>query len=445
MTNIVVAPFYVPSPPQEPVWQGAPVRSGLPVLLSTKVGAVIRRHEWDDGAPWQIPPVKSPILAYLTKQTFYGQGGQAPAKQWRYDWDEAATSLPYPAIMPIPMRPIVVTFYGAQGQVPAKTWRYDWDEAAVWKPWPVDSQIISYLTKQTFFGQGGQVPAKTWRYDWDEAATSIPYPANSPIIRYLTKQTFYGQGGQVPAKQWRYDWDEAAPYQIAPRLLPQTITMLVAFSVPGLPARWNNHYDDFPSWDKRTPQHPLVRVSYIGFNFRWWNNNNDEASTTIWAKQPYNNMVIRAAKAPTSLYNGVQLVTFATVNDDSSFWVGAPFNAPTMYRIPDYFRPQYRLFVSHYIKNTVLLGNTIVTEGKEIPFNWIPTANCEPLNAVAVIAFWNHGPIDISAQNYNVDFYKDVTLTYFAPKAPQCYWQQVPGTNTYVLTGIGAYLGPKAP
>jgi len=100
---------------------------------------------------------------------------------------------------------------------------------------------------------------------------------------------------------------------------------------------------------------------------------------------------------------------------------------------------QYRLLVDHYLVTGYTGAGTIVTEGVQIPFGWIPTVAVDPLNSVAIQKYWNAGPTQLVEGERSRDFYP--FATWFKPSV---YWSQVPGTNnTFILTGAGASLGAK--
>ena len=102
---------------------------------------------------------------------------------------------------------------------------------------------------------------------------------------------------------------------------------------------------------------------------------------------------------------------------------------------------QYRLLKAHYLVSGWFDVDTIVTEGREIPFGWVPTLGVDPLNATAVQNFWNVGPRSYAT-------YEDVNEFENATKSksmPVTYWKQVSGTKTYVLTGLGTGFPPKGP
>lgn len=109
---------------------------------------------------------------------------------------------------------------------------------------------------------------------------------------------------------------------------------------------------------------------------------------------------------------------------------------------PPVVAAQYRLLSPHYLATGYTLAGTIVTEGKEIPFGWIPTNAVEPLNQPAIQQYWNVGP------NFNAELSQDYYPTAFTYNifvaAPKVFWKPVPGQpGAFILTGAGASLGAK--
>src|SRR5215472_2408112 len=60
---------------------------------------------------------------------------------------------------------------------------------------------------------------------------------------------------------------------------------------------------------------------------------------------------------------------------------------------------QYRAILPHWVAGQrYMVTNTIMTEGHEIPFGWVPpTLAVDPLNATAVNNFYNAGPRDLAS------------------------------------------------
>lgn len=101
---------------------------------------------------------------------------------------------------------------------------------------------------------------------------------------------------------------------------------------------------------------------------------------------------------------------------------------------------QYRLLADHYINNQTLVAGTVVTTGVEVPSNFLPNANCEPLDTPAIQAFFDLGP-----DYFNVSSNLGVVR---GGGASSVHWQLIgrsssPKSDIYQLTGAGASLGPK--
>ena len=105
----------------------------------------------------------------------------------------------------------------------------------------------------------------------------------------------------------------------------------------------------------------------------------------------------------------------------------------------------YRLLEPHYIGTAWYDVGTIVTEGVEIPsFTWVPTLAVEPLNSQAVNYFYNAGPRDVaSAVSWDLNVF-DGKMNRLTTRTAT-FWKQVPGTGTFVLTGLGSSFPPRGP
>jgi hypothetical protein len=112
---------------------------------------------------------------------------------------------------------------------------------------------------------------------------------------------------------------------------------------------------------------------------------------------------------------------------------------------------QFRLLMDHFLPNTCggafYPAGSVITVGIDVPVDWVPTQAVDPLNQLAIEAYWNNGPINRGGsepwrdqgpwgpQNGRfVGSFVSAPLVYWAPS----------GGNTYTLTGAGASLGPKA-
>ena len=98
---------------------------------------------------------------------------------------------------------------------------------------------------------------------------------------------------------------------------------------------------------------------------------------------------------------------------------------------------QYRLLTDHYIGRYLEAGSTVRTGG-ELPSNWIPTPDVDPLDAAAIQAFWQAGPrINLPAPSNIRTRWVNETVA-----APAVHWQSI-GGGFYQLTGAGASLGSR--
>src|SRR5262249_34264616 len=109
---------------------------------------------------------------------------------------------------------------------------------------------------------------------------------------------------------------------------------------------------------------------------------------------------------------------------------------------------QYRLLADHYLASGYAQAGTVVTEGLEIPLDWIPTLATEPINLLAIRKYWLAWPRGMADAEAQRDFYptywnRGVNLVAVgAPlTAPTVYWRQV-GKGKFQLTGDGASYGP---
>jgi hypothetical protein len=96
----------------------------------------------------------------------------------------------------------------------------------------------------------------------------------------------------------------------------------------------------------------------------------------------------------------------------------------------------YRLLQDHYVNNLYFsAGSTQSTAdvGGLLPFGWIPTPACDPLDAPAVAAFYAAGPKPL--------IFQFGTLS-FQVSPPKTSWLATPipgsGFTSYQLTGLGS-------
>jgi hypothetical protein len=106
----------------------------------------------------------------------------------------------------------------------------------------------------------------------------------------------------------------------------------------------------------------------------------------------------------------------------------------------------YLLLVPHYLASGYAPAGTVVTEGREIPIGWVPTAAVDPLNAEAIQAYFNAGPQSVSSAEYSRDYYwSQRPWDELETRQPQVQWKAVPGhPGAYQLTGAGAALGVRS-
>ena len=97
---------------------------------------------------------------------------------------------------------------------------------------------------------------------------------------------------------------------------------------------------------------------------------------------------------------------------------------------------QYRLLCPHYLGGVMYVADDIVNEGTEVPNGWVPTLASEPLNSDAVNAYYAAGPRDNGIYPA-LGQWGTLRNGRPPPAPPLTHWQQVAGTSTYQLTGLG--------
>ena len=100
---------------------------------------------------------------------------------------------------------------------------------------------------------------------------------------------------------------------------------------------------------------------------------------------------------------------------------------------------KYRLLLPHWLNNTYYDANSIITEGVDVPFGWVPTLAVDPLTTTAVQAFFNAGPRG-GGQYEDLNMTNTFRAAFNVLMPPVTYWKQSGGFWT--LTGLGATLGP---
>jgi hypothetical protein len=96
----------------------------------------------------------------------------------------------------------------------------------------------------------------------------------------------------------------------------------------------------------------------------------------------------------------------------------------------------YRLLADHYLYGQYYKPNHIITEGREVPLGWVPTLAVDPLDALAIAAFYAAGPrgVDYGDLSTYTNMYKREFADIPVPP-PHVFWQQVSGTKTFQLVG----------
>jgi hypothetical protein len=97
---------------------------------------------------------------------------------------------------------------------------------------------------------------------------------------------------------------------------------------------------------------------------------------------------------------------------------------------------RYRLLADHSVNGLFLEAGSVqttqdVSSNGNLPADWVPSGNCEPLDAAAVNDFWNAGPQDLQLVRTPI-------LREVAASPVVTFWVQVRGGNTWRLTGLGA-------
>lgn len=126
--------------------------------------------------------------------------------------------------------------------------------------------------------------------------------------------------------------------------------------------------------------------------------------------------------------------------DFSTLYVPLPFIIPPP---PVVVGGQYKCLVPHYIGGTFYEARSILIEGRDIPFGWVPTLGVDPLNTPALLAFYKAGPRPSNPYQWESNYqnYVPSSITSAIPK-PITYWVPV-SPGLWALTGIGTLLPPR--
>jgi hypothetical protein len=96
---------------------------------------------------------------------------------------------------------------------------------------------------------------------------------------------------------------------------------------------------------------------------------------------------------------------------------------------------RWRFLEDHLVgKNYIQAGSELNSDGGLVPLNWAPTPNVEPLNSLAVTAFYAAGPRDLGLVRQQWSF--------ISVPQPITFWKQI-SPNLYILTGLGSALPSK--
>jgi hypothetical protein len=91
--------------------------------------------------------------------------------------------------------------------------------------------------------------------------------------------------------------------------------------------------------------------------------------------------------------------------------------------------PRYRFLTDHYFNDRTISANEIA----EMPDNWVPSAQVEPLDQSAVAAFHEAGPRPLGL----------VRSSWGHIPFPTTFWKRQKGGD-FVLVGLGEGLPAKA-
>lgn len=101
----------------------------------------------------------------------------------------------------------------------------------------------------------------------------------------------------------------------------------------------------------------------------------------------------------------------------------------------------YRLLADHYVGGRYLEADSIVTAGVDVPVGWIPSLSVDPLDGDAAQQFWNQMPGPLLGDSEFAWPGGSRRSNVFKP-APVTYWKKI-DNDTFILTGLGASLGPR--
>lgn len=343
MATVTRPPFYVPRPADETYWSGTPLDSPvIPFLTKQKffgAGGQVPTKLWaplytfDDPSVWYAAPVPSTILEFLTKQTMFGKGGQVPMKQWRYDYDVGESFWYATPIDSAVLHPLLT----AAGQVRSRQWLFSYDDSSVWQGAPIASDLlVPILSRKPF--------TRLRSFDNDDFSAWFPWinrnlaalsPSVSPLVNYtwrfhnddsavwsgspLGSETipFFTVGGKPPTKHWNYDLDDPPAWQ-----LTYQRNLIPAAGAPTIAQRWNYNLDDPGGWQWQAPS--LIALQLIPYTVGpTFADNYDDPS--VWSWKPLRDQPLLTIQA-----NPFTSLTWRFNLDDPSVWNGQPLPVPSL-------------------------------------------------------------------------------------------------------------------
>jgi hypothetical protein len=97
----------------------------------------------------------------------------------------------------------------------------------------------------------------------------------------------------------------------------------------------------------------------------------------------------------------------------------------------------YRFLTPHWLSNGVYISaGEIHNPSREFNVPFTPTLAVDPLDPLAVLAFYDAGPRDNSYEDLN-------KFSGSSGVSAVTFWKPVLGTSMYILTGLGAGLPPR--
>jgi hypothetical protein len=101
----------------------------------------------------------------------------------------------------------------------------------------------------------------------------------------------------------------------------------------------------------------------------------------------------------------------------------------------------YRLLAPHFVGSRYLEADSVVVEGVDIPVGWVPSLSVDPLDGDAAQKFWNQLPGPLLSDS-EFAWPGGSRFSNVSKPAPVTYWKKI-DNDTFILTGLGASLGPR--